>query len=108
MLLFEENLQQSKNRIALLEQQRRNELKKERDAKKKKDQRRNYIIGELFTKYFPEVLSLEPGNQAQNTVIFEPVEAFLSALAEIKNAAINNNATITKTTDYPKPKSTDV
>lgn len=41
----------------------------------------NCIIGELVTKYFPEVLKFEPGTKAENAVTFEPLEAFLSELA---------------------------
>ena len=55
-----------------------------REAKKKKDQRRNYIIGELISKYFPEVLKLEPGTKAENAITFEPLEVFLSILSNDK------------------------
>lgn len=79
-----ERIAKSKERTAKLEQQRRVELRQEREAKRKKDQRRNYVIGELVTKYFPEVLSLEPGTKAENAVTFKTLEAFLSALSADK------------------------
>lgn len=81
MLTIEERIAKAKENVAKLEQERRVELKKERDAKRKKNQRRNYIIGELVTQYFPEVLKLEPGTKAENAAIFRPLEAFLSELA---------------------------
>lgn len=115
MLSIEKEIQQSKNRISKIEHQKRVDLKKEKDRQKKKEQHRNYIIGELVAKYFPEVLYLEPGNRIENTVIFEPVESFLSALAadrklvnHIKSTAMNNNSTITESTDYRIPKYSDV
>ena len=43
-----ERIAKSKAYTAKLEQQRRIQLRKEREAKKKKDQRRNYIIGEFI------------------------------------------------------------
>ena len=115
MLSIEKEIQQSKNRISKLEHQKRVERKIENDKKMKLIRRRNYIIGELVTKYFPELLNLEPGNKDQNAVTFKPVESFLLALAadrnlvnQIKNMAINNNATITETTDYLTSKCPDV
>ena len=81
MLTIEERIARSEERIAKLKQQKRIEERKEREAKKKKDQRRNYIIGELVSKYFPEVLNLEPGTKAENTITFEPLEVFLSVLS---------------------------
>lgn len=78
---LEERIEKSKAHTAKLERLRRAEIKKERDIQKRKDQRRNYIVGELVTKYFPELTNLEPGTKAENLVIFEPLEAFLSALS---------------------------
>lgn len=79
-----ERIAKSKAYTAKLEQQRRIQLRKEREAKKKKDQRRNYIIGELISKYFPEVLKLELGTKAENAITFEPLEVFLSILSNDK------------------------
>ena len=81
MLTIEERITRAKENVARLERERRLELKKEREAKKKKDKHRNCIIGELITKYFPEVLKFEPGTKAENAVTFEPLEVFLSELA---------------------------
>lgn len=78
---IEERIVKRKKFVAKIEQQKRLELKKERDEKRKQDQRRNYIIGELVTKYFPEVIKFEQGTKIENTVTFEPLETFLSELA---------------------------
>ena len=87
-------LQKVKN-IPLNLNVRKDKSKKENEVKK--DQRRNYIIGELVSHYFPEVLKLEPGTKEQNTVTFSSLESFLSALAsdqelvrQIKRNASNN------------------
>lgn len=78
---LEERIAKSKARTAKLEQLRRAELRKEKEAEKKKSQHRNYIVGELVTKYFPEITDLEPGTKAENMVRFEPLEKILSALS---------------------------
>lgn len=78
---LEERIAKSKAQTAKLEEQRRIKMRKEREAKKKKDQRRNYIVGELVTQYFPQILNLEPGTKSENAVIFRPLEMFLSELA---------------------------
>lgn len=98
MITIEERIAKAKERIQQLEQQKRVEQRKEREAKRKKDQRRNYIIGALVTKYFPEVSRFEPGTTAQNAVIFEPLEVFLSTLAADQTLMENlRNKSITKT-----------
>lgn len=81
MLTLDEQIKKTEEKVAQLKQQRRIQIKKEKDIRRKKDQRRNYIIGELVSKYFPGVLSLEPGTKAENAVTFAPLESFLSALA---------------------------
>lgn len=81
MMSIEEKTAKTKEIVVKLEQQKRLEQKKAREEKSKKDQRRNYVIGELVTKYFPEALNFNPGTKDENAVIFEPLEAFLSELA---------------------------
>lgn len=96
MLTLDEQIKQTEEKVTQLKQQRRIQIKKEKDIRKKKDQRRNYIIGELVSKHFPEILNLEPGTKSQNAVTFEPLDAFLSVLAadpelvnQIKNRISN-------------------
>lgn len=78
---LEDRIAKSKARTAKLEQLRKAEQRKEREAEKKINQRRNHIVGELVTKYFPEIRDLEPGTKAENMVRFEPLEKVLSALS---------------------------
>lgn len=78
---IEERIIKSKERTAKLEEQRRISERQEREKKKKKDQQRNYVIGELVSKYFPEVLNLEPGCKANNAVEFDLFESLLSVLS---------------------------
>ena len=90
-------IEQSLKHIAQIEQSNRIKQRQQKKLQAKKDQRRNYIIGELVSHYFPEVLKLEPGTKEQNTVTFSSLESFLSALAsdqelvrQIKRNASNN------------------
>lgn len=78
---LDERIAKSKAHTAKLEQLRRAEQRKKRDAEKKKNQRRNYIIGEYVTKYFPEIMDIEPGTKVENAIRFKPLEEVLSALS---------------------------
>ena len=78
---LDERITKAKERVSKLEHQRRVEERREREAKKKKDQRRNYIVGEMVVKHFPAISRFEPGTKAENAVEFEPLETFLSMLA---------------------------
>ena len=79
---LDERLTKAKEHVAKLEKQRREEARREREAEKKKDQRRNYIFGEIVAKHFPETSRLEPGTKAENAVEFEPFDLFLSLVAD--------------------------
>lgn len=81
MLTIEERSRQAKERADQLEHQRRVDIRKERESKRKIEQRRYYAIGKLVTQYFPSVLRFEPGTPAENAITFEPLEAFLAVLA---------------------------
>lgn len=79
-----ERVRKSKARVERQEHDYRVAQRQEREAQKKTAQRRNYVLGELVTKYFPEVTALRPGTKAENSVTFAPVDAFLAVLAEDK------------------------
>lgn len=76
---------------------RQNQLRqrKEEEEERRKDRRRNSQIGELVTKYFPSLKSIEPGTTAEeNRCVFEKLEAFLFTLSirddlieEVQNSA---------------------
>ena len=82
MQTIDERISKAQEKLTQLQQKKRIEQRKEREAKKKKDQHRNYIVGELVTKYFPQILNLGPGTKAENAVTFKPFETFLSKLAK--------------------------
>lgn len=83
-LSIEECVKKVKEKIETLERERRNSDKRKRENKEKEDKRRNYLVGELVSKYFPETLSLKVESKEQNTATFKPLEAFLKVLAEDK------------------------
>jgi len=81
ILTFEERSQNASARAAADEHQQRVDQRAAREARKKTDQRRNFIIGALVSKYFPEVMSFEPGTNAENAERFQPLKGFLAELA---------------------------
>lgn len=52
-----------------------------RKSQQTSDRRRNSLIGEIFTKYFPSVKSLTTGSAAQNDKEFAELEAFFYLLS---------------------------
>ena len=53
-----------------------------REAKKKLDSRRLFIIGELFCKHFPIALEITPGRSTEEDRLnFEYLDNFIEALA---------------------------
>lgn len=78
---IEERIENANQKIQAVEQKQQLQKMNTPETQRRKDQRRNYIIGELVAKYFPDVLALEPGTQDENTTRFEPLEAFLYVLS---------------------------
>lgn len=100
MLTAEERAKNAQKCIKELDHKNRLEERQARKDQEKIDQRRNYIIGELVTSHFPEVLSIEPGTKADNVERFRIVDAFLAELAadqalfcQIKERANNRIST---------------
>lgn len=58
--------------------------RQEREAENKRKQRLYYITGELFIKYFPDILNINPGNKSENAKNFAPLEQFFDMLASDK------------------------
>lgn len=81
MQSIDEKISSTREKLIQLQQQKRIQLRKIREEEKRKNQRRNYILGDLVSKYFSPVLKLEPGTKAENSVTFQPWESFLSELA---------------------------
>ena len=85
MVTIAERTANAVNRNEAINKKQRQKQKDERMTIEKKKHRRNYIIGELVCKYFPEVCNIEPGYNAENAARFAYVEAFISALANDHN-----------------------
>lgn len=73
-----------KQKIEILQQQRKEKKRQEREVEKKRKQRLYYITGELFIKYFPDILNINPGNKSENAKNFAPLEQFFDMLASDK------------------------
>ena len=71
-------------KIESLQRQKKAIKRQEREAEKKRKQRLYYITGELFIKYFPDILNINPGNKSENAKNFAPLEQFFDMLASDK------------------------
>lgn len=82
MLTIEERKKNTEKRIEEIGRKNRLELRRTREDERRMNQHRNFIIGDLVAKHFPEVMSIEPGTQTENADRFRKVDAFLAELAE--------------------------
>ena len=79
----EERLARARKREKQLEQRNILVENQAREAKKKLDSRRLFIIGELFCKHFPIALEITPGRSTEEDHLnFEPLDNFMEALAK--------------------------
>ena len=85
MSKFKEKVVQETDNWERMLRLQRVERRNQRIAKSKEDKHRNYIIGELVSKYFHEILNFKPGNKEHNSIEFAPFETFLKILADDKN-----------------------
>jgi len=68
--------EQAKHRNILHENQ-------EKEAKRKADARRKYIVADLFCKHFPIALEITPGKSVEEDKLnFKPLDDFMEALAK--------------------------
>ncbi len=81
MELTNKNIDKLNQEIEKLNRQKRIERKKLRKEQKKIDSRRNYIIGEMVVKYFPELVRITPGTKTENAVKFSGFEKFLQTVS---------------------------
>lgn len=81
IMSIEERTTNANKRIDAAERKHRQEELVAQEAQKRQDSRRNYIIGELVTRYFPSLREREPGTATENQTRFEPLEAFLYVLS---------------------------
>lgn len=75
MLKLDERSANANRRMKEAERQKRVKNREEKEAQNRRNQRRNFLIGELVTKYFPSVAAIQPGTQ------FENLEAILYVLS---------------------------
>lgn len=81
IMSIEKRTANANRHIAATEQKKRQEERAAQEAQRRKDSRRNYIIGEVVSRYFPDIRNFEPGTGAENLTRFEPLEAFLYVLS---------------------------
>ena len=79
----EERLAQARKREEQLEQRNILVENQAREAKKKSDNRRLFIVGELFCKHFPIAQEITPGRSAEEDHLnFEYLDQFMEVLAK--------------------------
>lgn len=79
----EERLAQVKKKEEQLKQREMLAENRARESKKKLDNRRLFIIGEMFCKHFPIALEITPGRSSEEDHLnFEYLDNFIEALAK--------------------------
>lgn len=84
MLTFVERIAKNDEKIALLEKQQKELKKQEKYMIKRINNKRNFVIGELFCKHFPATNNLIPGTKEQNVETFKALDVFFSVLSQDK------------------------
>ena len=79
----EERLVQARKKVEQAEHRRILEKNRGQVEKRAKDDRRKYIIGDLFCKHFPLALAMTPGRSTEEDHRnFEYLDHFMEALAK--------------------------
>ena len=79
----EERLKQAVKKEEHLKQQKVLAENRAREARRKIDARRLFIVGKLFCKHFPIAMKITPGTSAEEDQInFEGLDNFMEALAK--------------------------
>lgn len=78
-----ERLKATLARVEQIKNQNKSRERREMEAKRKKDAHRNFIIGELVCKYFPDMMKYQPKrSKVDNTSEFADFENFLCWLSD--------------------------
>ncbi|MFP3153591.1 hypothetical protein LQZ18_04030 [Lachnospiraceae bacterium ZAX-1] len=86
MLTINEQISKEREELKQLKRQQRAQNIKDRKTADAIDTRRKIILGEMVSKYFPEVLHFQPRQtRAENDFEFLPLANFLSMLAADKS-----------------------
>ena len=81
VLTMEQRSKNAHKRVNEEQYQQRLAERSERQEKEKINQRRNFILGELVCKNFPEVMELEPGTAEENEERFALVDNIMLLLS---------------------------
>ena len=81
MPILNDKIAKNNDKIAQLERQRKELLRENKEEVKRINSLRNFIVGELFCRYFPKITNLIPGTKEQNKEIFKKFEIFLYVLS---------------------------
>lgn len=81
---IEERINAVKRQIEQLERTRRIEDRNNRETQEKIRKKQYYLIGELVSKYFPEVLCLNVEQATEDALSLKSLESFLSVLSKDK------------------------
>lgn len=78
-----DRLAQVKKQVEQTKRRRILEENRARESQRKMDDRRKYIIGDLFCKHFPIALEITPGRSTEeDSISFEPLDNFMEAMAK--------------------------
>ena len=73
-----------KKQLEQLERKRRIADRNNRETQEKIRKKQYYLIGELVSEYFPEILCQKAEQPTEDALSFKPLESFLSVLSEDK------------------------
>lgn len=81
--MIEDRTKRASERAQAAERHQRETQKRANDEKRRQEKRREYILGGLVLKYFPELNEIAPGNtRAKAQEQFQDVEALLAYLSD--------------------------
>ena len=81
---IEERIIIVKKQLEQLERKRRIADRNNRETQEKIRKKQYYLIGELVSEYFPEILCQKAEQPTEDALSFKPLESFLSVLSEDK------------------------
>lgn len=79
----EERLEQAKKKAEQAEHRRILAENRDQTTKREKDERRKFIVGDMFCKHFPIALEITPGKSTEEDRLnFELLDQFMETLAK--------------------------
>lgn len=104
-ITLEERAAKAREKAARLEQRHRIDERKIRDELVRQGKLRNFILGKIVAKHFPEVKRFEPKTKDENVVVFAEFDLFLAMLAEDHETVTRLRAEVERrlTTDLSLP-----